>query len=187
MKSRKNIFTAVALFIFILFIDVPAALGQALEIPVDPNTGKITYQEVVEEEGSPQDLFNRCVYWLNEFYANPVAVTKVRDFESGVMKGQHQFRIYYTDEEGYKKDAGMVMYDFTIEFKQDRYRYTVTDFLLRTASRYPVEQWLNKQDPAYNEKWDSYLEQIDSYVQNEWVPSLKEKMKPEEVIEEEEW
>jgi hypothetical protein len=172
--------------LFLIFF-TGASQSQELNIPIDPNTGLITYQEVVEEKGEKDELFNRCVYWLNEFYKNPVAVTKKRDFESGVMKGQHQFRIYFTDEEGYKKDAGMVMYDFTIEFKEDRYRYTVTDFLLRKASRYPIEQWLNKSDPAYSEKWDGYLQQVNDFVTKEWVPALKEKMKPEEIIEEEEW
>jgi len=156
-------------------------------IPVDENTKLVTYQDVIDEKGDQNELFNRCIYWLNEFYANPVAVTKKRDFESGLIKGQHQFRVYYTDDEGYKKDAGMVMYDFKIEFKQDRYRYTVDNFILRKASRYPVEQWLDKNDPNYNQNWAGYLSQIDNFMRTEWIPTLLEKMKPEEVFEEEEW
>lgn len=190
MKTLLLNFRKPALFIFSLFILSDLAFGQLEEmarLPVDPNTGLITYQEVVEEEGNPEDLFNRCIYWLNDFYKNPVAVTKKRDFASKVIKGQHQFRVYYTDEEGYKKDAGMIMYDFTIEFKQDRYRYTVSDLLVRKTSRYPVENWLNKNDPDFNPRWESYLSQIHSFFTEEWIPSLKEKMVPEEIIEEEEW
>lgn len=178
---------ALILGIFILFSLDARSQEKDLNIPVDETTGLITYREVVEVEGSKDDLFNRSIYWLNEFYTNPVAVTKVRDQATGVIKGQHQFRVYYTDENGYKKDAGHVMYDFMVEFKEGRYRYTVTDFLLRKASRYPVEQWLNKSDPLYNERWDEYLRQIDSYMRDQWIASLKNKMLPEEVVEEEEW
>ena len=179
----------IVLNIFILIGSVIVAHGQEsdLNIPVDEKTGIITYQEVVEVEGTRSELFNRSVYWMNDFYTNPVAVTKVRDKGSGVVKGQHQFRIHYTDNEGYKKDAGLVMYDFIIELKEGRYRYTVTDFVLRKASRYPVEQWLNKSDPLYNERWDEYLRQIDSFMRDQWISSLKDKMLPPEVIEEEEW
>ena len=161
--------------------------GTDLNIPVDENTGLITYKEVVEVEGDRNELFNRSIYWLNDFYNNPVAVTKVRDQASGIVRGQHQFRIHYTDDEGYKKDAGMVMYDFLLEFKEGRYRYTVSEFLLRKASRYPVEQWLNKSDPLYSERWEEYLRQIDSYMRDQWIPSLKDHMLPPEIIEEEEW
>jgi hypothetical protein len=180
----KHIFT---FLLIAIALTISAQTEEEINIPVDEKTGLVTYREVVDEKGDKDELFNRCIYWLNEFYANPVSVTKKRDFESGVIKGEHQFRIYYIDAEGYKKDAGMLMYDFTIEFKQDRYRYTVTDFLLRKASRYPIEKWLDKNNPEYNENWGYYLEQIDKFVREQWVPSLKEKMQPEEVFEEEEW
>jgi hypothetical protein len=40
--------------------------------------------------------------------------------------------------------------------------------------------------PEKDAKWPSYLKQIDNYA-NAWVESLKKGMKPEEVVEEEEW
>jgi hypothetical protein len=164
-----------------------AQIGDEMMLPIDETTKLITYQEVVTEEGSKNDLFNRSIGFLNEFYKNPVAVTKVRDPHSGVVRGQHQFRVHYTDEEGYRKEGAMVMYDFRIELKDGRYRYTLTDFLVKKVSRYPVENWLNKNDPEYSKKWDEFLVQINDYVTKEWVPTLKKNMKPLEVIEEEEW
>lgn len=159
----------------------------SINMPIDDMTNMITYKEVVQEKGTKDELFNRCVYWLNEFYANPVAVTKVRDQATGVIKGQHQIRVFYTDDQGYKKEGGMVQYDFVIELKEDRYRYTVNEFLLRVGSRYPIENWLNKDDPKYDNRWPVYLKQIDDYFRNEWIPALKAKMKPEEEIKKEEW
>lgn len=155
-------------------------------VPIDEETQLITFREVIEEEGSTkEELFNRCINWLNNYYANPVAVTKIRDFASGKIEGRHQFRITY-EEEGYEQNAGMILYTFVIEFKDGRYRYTLTDFLLRQASRYPIEKWLDKSDPAYNDQWNSYIRQVREFTK-EWKASLEASMQPEPEVVEEEW
>ena len=154
--------------------------------PVNPETGLIEFQEVVEEDGSKEELFNRSIYWLNDFYKDPVRVTSLRDIETGKIVGQHRFRIYYTDDDGNKIAAGMIGYDFMIEFKQDRYRYTLNNFLLKSATRQPVEKWLNKSDPAFDVRWNEYLDQIAEYAKD-WSDSLKGKMKPEVERAPDEW
>jgi hypothetical protein len=85
--------------------------------------------------------------------------------------------IYYEDEEGNRRNAGLVVYKILVEFKDDRYRYTINDFNLKGSSRYPIEKWLNKDDPAYNPQWDIYLYQVDTTMQR-LTATLKEKMKP---------
>ncbi len=154
-------------------------------IPVDSKTGRITYQEVIKEEGTKEELFNRCIYWVNTFFENPVSVTKIRDFETGRIEGRHQFRLTY-EEDGYNKDGGMVLYTVRIELKDGRYRYTITDFDLRKATRFPLETWLDKTHPAYNERWDEYLSQVDQFSKN-LAANLKQKMKPEPEEEPDEW
>lgn len=184
MKSLKLL---LLFFLFISYVANAQEEQSGLIMPVDEETGKITYKEVVEQEGEKSELFNRCIYWLNDFYANPVAVTKVRDPESGLIKGEHQFRLYHKDEDGVKKETGMMQYKFKIEFKEDRYRYVVNDFVMKRISRYDAEKWLDKSNPEYNIQWDDYLKQINTFVTEKWIPSLKEKMQPEKVFEEEEW
>lgn len=149
---------------------------EKLEIPLDSTSGVIIFRDVVEEEGTKNELFNRCVYWLNDFYKDPVRVTTIRDLPSGKIAGRHQFRIYY-QEDGVKKAGGMVKYKFTIEFKENKYRYTINELLLKSKTNVPVEKWLNKDDPGYDPRWDGYLQQIAEYVKN-WSESLKKKMKP---------
>jgi hypothetical protein len=158
-----------------------------LNIPLDEVTGLITYKEVINEEGIKDTLFNRCSTWLHIFYANPWEATKVRDQASGIIKIQHQFRIYDFDDQGNKQDAGLVQYSAKIEFKENRYKITVDNFILKQASRYPVEKWLDRNAPDYDEKWKSYLVQIDSFVNNELIRSLKESMKPGQAVKEEQW
>jgi hypothetical protein len=99
--------------------------------PIDIETQLITYQEVVQEEGTKNELFNRCINWLNNFYNNPVSVTKVRDNKTGKIRGNHRFRLNYFDKDGNKLDGAMVLYSFVIELKDGRYRYTITDFVLK--------------------------------------------------------
>lgn len=169
-----------------LFIVMAGLMWAQEKLPVDPETGRIQYREVVQQDGTKQELFNRCVYWLNGFYKDPVRVTSLRDVETGKIVGKHQFRIYYTDKKGNNIDAGMVSYDFMIELKQDRYRYTLNNFLLKSTTRQPIEKWMNKKDPAYDIRWNEYLDQVDEYAQK-WIASLKEKMKPEPEKKPDEW
>ena len=156
-------------------------------MPLDEVTGIITYKEVIEEPGTKDTLFNRCSSWLHTFYANPWDATKVRDQASGIIKIQHQFKIYDIDDLGNKLDAGTIMYNARIDFKENRYRVIIDDFVLKQVSRYPVEKWLDQSAPDYDVKWKSYLKQIDSFVRDEFLKSLKEKMKPGQEVKEDIW
>jgi hypothetical protein len=169
------------------FLKIHAQEQSSLNMTQDEATGLITYKLVVEEEGSKDTLFNRCSSWLHKFYANPWEATKVRDQATGLIKIQHQFRIYDYDDLGNKSDAGLVMYNVKIEFKENRYRVVVDNFVLKQVSRYPVEKWLDRSAPDYDVKWESYLKQIDTFVSDELVKSLKESMKPGKPIVKDEW
>jgi hypothetical protein len=157
------------------------------QLPVDQTSGLITYQEVISVEGSKDTLFNRCATWLHTFYANPWEVAKVRDQATGLIKIQHQFRVYDVDENGLKTDAGMIIYSMKLEFKENKYRYTIDNLLLKTVSKYPIENWLDKSRPDYNEKYENYLKQIDSYFRDELIKSLKEGMLPPQKVKPDEW
>ena len=161
------------------------AQDDVLVIPLDEDTQMIKFREVIDEEGTKDELFNRCIYWLNDFYKDPTRVTTIRDNPTGKIAGQHQFRVYY-EEEGIKKPAGMVRYTFTIEFKDNKYRYTIDELKVKSRTDIPVEKWLDKDDPAYDPRWDDYLQQIALYVED-WSESLKEKMKPEPEKKEDDW
>jgi len=175
-------FISIALFFFPMFIQ---AQVEKLEIPVETETGLIKFRDVIDVKGTKDELFNRCVYWLNDFYKDPTRVTTIRDVPTGKIVGQHQFRIYY-EEDGVEKPAGLVRYTFAIEFKDNKYRYTIDHLLLKSRTNLPVEKWLDKDDPAYDPRWDSYLQQIAQYVKN-WSESLVEKMEPEPEKPKDDW
>lgn len=170
MKIFKNIIIPVLFLLIIPF----KTYAQETVMPVDDDTGLITYQDVVTEEGDKDAFFNRAISWINEYYSNPVDVTKTRNPETGLIKGLHRIRLKDTGPDGLQTDAGTVQYRFTLEFKEGRYRYTMTEFVLRQASKIPAENWLSKADPQSK----SYLKQIDDFALT-WIASLKAGMKPE--------
>ena len=167
--------------LFILMIPI-SAFTQGANLPVDEETGLITYKDVVTEEGNQESFFNSAISWINGYYKNPVDVTKTRNPESGLIKGLHRIKLKNTDTDGLKTDAGTVQYRFTLEFKEGRYRYILTEFVLRQASKVPAEKWLNENDPQSK----SYLKQIDDFAQS-WIGSLKLGMKPKAEKKEDEW
>lgn len=161
------------LLTFILNFTALILMSQTTNIPVDEDTGEIIYRDVVDQKGTKEDFFNSAISWINSFYTNPVDVTQTRDPQSGIIKGLHRIKLKNTLDDGTQVDAGSIQYRFTLEFKEDRYRYTLFEFVLRQSSKIPAEKWLNDADPLSK----SYLKQIDDFAK-EWIASLKEGMLP---------
>lgn len=173
------------LLVIALFIPFFALSQESVVFPIDAETGLVTYTGVVQQNGTQDELYIRGITWLNSHYKNPADVCRVRNRESGVIELLH--RIEINNQEGdVKLQAGIVNYELKIEFKPGRYRYTVTNLTLRQASRFPVERWLNKEDPMYSPLWENYIVQVDAKVK-EVIASLIEGMKPEVVKPEEKW
>lgn len=174
----------------LFFILITTAYSQQIDtapaLPIDPESKKITYREVVEEAGTPVYLYDKAVGWFRYFYLNPQSVYSVQDKVNGKIEGTGRMKIFYYDEkEKMQRDAGQVWYTIKVELKENKYRYTLTDFTLKAASRSPIEKWMNKKDPAYSPYWDSYLYQVDTAMQR-LITTMKAKMKPE-VIKKDEW
>jgi hypothetical protein len=159
--------------------------NQTPQMPVDPDSKLIMYKGVVSQEGVKDILYDRGASWFRAYYKSPSSVLKIQDKVNGKLEGLGRFTISYVDEQGNKRDGGMIQYSIKLELKDNKYRYTLTEFNLKAASRYPVEKWLNKNDPGYNPQWDSYLYQIDTTMQS-LSRNLKEGMKPI-VIKKDEW
>jgi len=149
------------------------------KLPIDPDSRKIMYREVIQEPGDAGYLYNKAMEWFNYYYLNPTSIFKIQDKVNGKIEGTARMDIYYDNEQGTRQSAGVILYTIRIEFKEDRYRYTLTDFNLKSSSRFPIEKWLNQEDPAYNPQWNSYLYQVDTVMQR-LTSTLVDKMKPVE-------
>lgn len=183
--------TAISLlFVYVLlsfpFVRVFAQQDQAPEMPVNPDNRKITYRQVVEEPGTPEYLYDKAIGWFRYYYTNPNSVYRVQDRVNGKIEGYGRMRLYTRDSrDNQLNDAGIIIYRILVELKENRFRYTITDFNLKTLSEYPIEKWMNKTDAGYSPVWDSYLYQVDTVMQR-LVSTMKEKMKPV-VIKKDEW
>ena len=94
----------------------------------------------------------------------------------GKWKVSHRFKVYNAPlKDGTKTDGGGISYTFTIECKDNKYRYTITKMNIKSISFQPLEKWLNKKDPYYTPQWDDYLAQVDKYMQD-FIKSLKKGM-----------
>ena len=173
----------------LLIITVGCVSGQTSnpnpKLPLDPDSKLIMYREVVNQEGIKDILYDRGASWFSAFYKSPSSVLKIQDKVNGKLEGTGRFVISYIDDQGNKQNGGLILYNIKLELKDNKYRYTVSDFNLKSVSRFPLEKWLNKNDPAYNPQWDSYLYQVDTTIQR-LVGNLKEGMKPK-VIKKDEW
>jgi len=186
--SKKYKVISIALLslisLFPLFSLAQESIGTP-NMPLDADSQKIMYREVVVQEANKDDLFNRGISWFNLYYVNPESVLNIRDRVNGNIEGMGRLRLYYTEKDNIRQDAGMVLYSIRIELKDNKYRYTLTDFNLKQASKSPIEKWLNKKDPAYNPRWDDYLYQIDTTMTG-LVKSMKKGMEPV-VVKKDEW
>lgn len=161
-----------------------SAFAQTREIPRDKNTDLIKFQQVIKVTGSQAEIYKRLHdQWLNAAFKNPSSV--ITSDKDNVIEGK--YTIYIDCNDPVKSKCPIVNYNFTVEARDGRLRYTITDLTLKNSrSLFPIERWLDPQDPQYDAAWGGYLDQIAEYVEQR-AALLEEKVQPERVIVEEEW
>lgn len=148
-------------------------------LPIDEDTKLVTYQEVVQEPGAPAELFDRAMTWVKTYFKNSEAVIKSSDREKGVIMLRPSIRIYTTLKDGKQHYKNLVYYDFKIECRQDRYRYTLTDFNEKAQAAAPIEDWFKRDHPHWEPNWYKWLNQVNDEV-IKVTQSLEEGMLPVE-------
>ena len=168
------------LFVAILFATVTFA---QTNMPIDPKTEKICFRRVINTVGSEDEVFNRIYSgFMNSYYKSPSTILQQNDGRT--MKGKHQMQLDNGDP--VKSKWPWSTYRFIIDASEGSVRYTLTDFMQKTQSNHPCEEWMNKEDPNYQPVWDNYLEQMAAFAED-WGQKFEESLEPEKVIEEEEW
>ena len=70
-----------------------AAQTASTGLPVDPETNKITYKDVVNQEGNPGYLYDKAIQWFGYYYLSPASVFSVQDRTNGKVEGLGRLRI----------------------------------------------------------------------------------------------
>jgi hypothetical protein len=151
---------------------------KAPAMPVNEDSKLISYEGVVEEAGSKDDLFKRAQNFFAVYYKNPTEVIKKTDQASGEIEGVHRFKIYNPEDPktGIKSEAGLVSYTINLKLKEGKYRYEISKINWKQASYFPIEKWQDKSSPSYNAKYDYYLIQVNDQMK-EISNKLQEVMK----------
>ncbi|GAB4285240.1 MAG: hypothetical protein Kow0068_10540 [Marinilabiliales bacterium] len=146
------------------------------DLPIDETTGKITYSEVINTSGSAQDLYDKALNWYNTYYNNPTDVIREKDPENKKIVGKARIKILHApDKKGIQTMKGIVLYSIITEFKDNRFKYTVTDINLKAQSYFPCEKWLDSGSQTYSEVNNYYLQQVDEQVKKA-IKDLKNHM-----------
>ena len=155
------------------------------DLPIDEKTQTVTYKEVVQQEGTPQELFDRAMDWVKSYYKNTNEVIKSQDRESGIIELRSSVRIYGTQKDGSKHMRNIVYYKCKIECRDKRYRYVISDFTEKATAVSPIEVWFDTENPKWEPAHFEYLKQIDEQVK-EIIASMKNGMN-QKIEQEEEW
>jgi hypothetical protein len=143
---------------------------------IDSKTNLITYTEVPEAPGTKDELYDRAMKWGGEYYKNFADKLRKQDKEAGEIEIFGRFPFFAYDKKGVKTTSrqGLAQYTLTIQFKDGRYKYTVTDLNIKATSYQALEAWLDREDVnATNHSY--YLTDIDAEIQTT-VKSLKDAM-----------
>jgi len=115
----------------ILIMALTAFHVKAQTLPTDPETKKFTYQETVTLEGiSKDDLFERAKNWMMTYYK-----TMKFDLENSVegkIVHEGSLAIMLTYDFKYKTEYD-VPYNITLQVKEGKYRFIITDFSIYNA------------------------------------------------------
>ena len=181
--KKVMMFLAAAMMIVVAHAQKPSQLPVP-DLPIDERTNLVTYQDVVKQEGTPKVLYDRAMEWVKKYYKNTNEVIKKADAEKCVIEMRSSVRIYSKQKDGTMLQKNIVYYNFKLECRDNRYRYTITNFNERAASAAPIENWFKTDSPYWSPSQYEWLTQIDGQVK-ELINSLEEGMLPPEVFEDE--
>lgn len=152
--------------------------------------GKYTYLDVVKMDSIPADtLFKRINDWVKFTY--PKSNTSV-DSITRKIATRGRFLVY-TNPGVLKEIHGAIRYDVALELKENRYRYTFTNFVFEyykqdrfykynpTGKTKPLE---DEKFPGWQSAWEKHKNATDAHVKNK-IEDLKkavENKKPETMV-----
>ncbi len=132
------------------------------KMPIDNETKLINYQGIAEASGTQKELYTRALSWFNSYYKNPSEKLRSADSVNYKIEGFIRFKIYNPEnKDGLKTEGGVVQYSLLLDFKDGKFRYSITNINWKQTSYYAIEKWMDKNDKYYTPFFDYYLIQTD--------------------------
>ncbi|MGD1846412.1 MAG: DUF4468 domain-containing protein [Salibacteraceae bacterium] len=164
-----KIFASLCLLLALSTAGMAQKKGKSLELPEfprDEKTNLVSYNEVVTETGDKTALYEKGKKWFNTYYKSPSSVIKKQDMEAGVISGRGRIKLWDIDPKTGEriKTGGIALYTITIQFKDGRYRYEITDIQWKQASTFPMKKWIDENEKKFNWQYANFLAQVDQEV-----------------------
>lgn len=141
---------------------------EAPAMPINDVTGLITYEGVIDMPGTDDSLYKKALDWFNEYYTNPTNVIREKNVKDNKIVCKYWFKVYNPpDDEGNKTIGAAVQYSLITYFRDGRFKYEVTGLRKKATSVFPLEKWLDKNDPSYKDINNYYLIQVDENIKKE--------------------
>lgn len=175
LGQKAPIMKNLVLFVFVLFVVNLSAQ--------DP----LIFEEVVEvDSADSKELYSRAESWALSNFKDAAEVIQIRDKEGGKLAGK--FIIRYEQKNalwmGSENTRGPISCEWTLLFKDGRYKYTFGDFYhkadndVRTFGTITTaEEFTGGKMPMTTKKWRKRIwDDIKNNI-NETVPPLIESLK----------
>ncbi len=129
------------LFAFFLLVKFVNAQN---ELPINEQTGKVTFLKVVDAEG----LSAKKLYQLTKEWAESKGFTLQEEVVADEVVYKASTKVYYPSADGGgTTDEGIVHFSFSGFFKDGKYRLIVTDFTHEGDGKLPDGGKLENQTP----------------------------------------
>lgn len=189
MKEIRILPLIIVLSIFSLSSVAQKKKSETPELPIDSNTEKITYSEVIkiDTSTSSEELFSRAREWFAKAYNSSNDVIQMEDKESGKLVGKALMQVYHKAL-GANYPSGHINYTISLYFKLGRYKYVISDFhhtgqLVSGGNRIPdygvCEEMINTTHKtmgmSYQKVYNYYLTQMDIKIKS-LITDLKKSM-----------
>jgi hypothetical protein len=115
-----------ALIAYLMFFASTLAMAQTPELPINPDTKKIYYGgvEKTSDNINKDAIYDRAFSWAQN---NKFRITQM-DKANGVMTCEGAFPVTYPGPRVGMNDNGLVKFTVTVNAKDGRYKYEITNF-----------------------------------------------------------
>lgn len=118
--------------IILVVLSISWIFGQIGEpnLPIDSDTKKITYTEVVLVDSSTtkQELYSKAREWFAKTYVSSTNVLQMEDKENGKLIGKALMEVSFKTILGTNFPGGFINYTISIYLKDGKYKYEFTNF-----------------------------------------------------------
>jgi hypothetical protein len=107
-----------------------AQVADSVKLPIDPDTHRITYAEVVQMPGMSQaELYTRAKLWFADAFKSAKDVVQADEKDAGLVQGEawSPMQAHFM---GKNLPASNIQLWYTVKLacREGRYRYEITDF-----------------------------------------------------------